>query len=89
VRIYLIKVYMCAAGAGATHPSNGIDGGTGDETQPAASNELLSACPSYRNEIGAERTRRLALCRATTSCAPQPSAQVTWHREANACEAGE
>lgn len=57
------------------------------------SNELLSSCPAFRNELGVEPVRRLALSRPSASNTfrweavdPHHRQYETWHREHTAAE---
>ncbi|KAI6233275.1 Signal-induced proliferation-associated 1-like protein 2 [Aphelenchoides fujianensis] len=67
-----------------------------DDPGDGKSNELLASCPAFRNELGTEPIRRLALSRPSASTAfptprpPDDSGRVleTWQREHTAAEAG-
>uniref|UniRef100_A0AC34F1L5 Rap-GAP domain-containing protein n=1 Tax=Panagrolaimus sp. ES5 TaxID=591445 RepID=A0AC34F1L5_9BILA len=72
-------------GASQAQSPSEDDGGDGK------SNELLASCPAFRNELGIEPIRRLALSRLTINPVKAVSFDdeiETWQREHTAAEAG-
>uniref|UniRef100_A0A914Q2G4 Uncharacterized protein n=1 Tax=Panagrolaimus davidi TaxID=227884 RepID=A0A914Q2G4_9BILA len=72
-------------GASQAQSPSEDDGGDGK------SNELLASCPAFRNELGIEPVRRLALSRLTINPVKAVSFDdeiETWQREHTAAEAG-
>ncbi|CAD5224927.1 unnamed protein product [Bursaphelenchus okinawaensis] len=66
-----------------------------DDPGDGKANELLASCPAFRNELGTEPVRRLALSRPSAaqiypikSDDPLRSPHETWQREHTAAEAG-
>jgi len=72
-------------GASQAQSPSEDDGGDGK------SNELLASCPAFRNELGTEPIRRLALSRLTSAQLKSVNFDddiETWQREHTAAEAG-
>ena len=72
-------------GASQAQSPSEDDGGDGK------TNELLASCPAFRNELGTEPIRRLALSRLTASQLKSVNLDdevETWQREHTAAEAG-
>lgn len=59
-----------------------------DDSGDGKCNELLASCPAFRNELGCEPTRRLALSRHTAEGALDAHECETWMREHTASESG-
>ncbi|CAJ0586191.1 unnamed protein product, partial [Mesorhabditis spiculigera] len=60
---------------------------TEDDLGDGKSNDLLLSCPAFRNELGVEPVRRIALSRATRDMVVDVRSTETWHREHTAAEA--
>ncbi|CAJ0961104.1 unnamed protein product, partial [Mesorhabditis belari] len=58
-----------------------------DDPGDGKSNDLLNSCPAFRNELGVESVRRVALSRATRDAVVDVRSTETWHREHTAAEA--
>ncbi|CAD6196096.1 unnamed protein product [Caenorhabditis auriculariae] len=59
-----------------------------DDSGDGKFNELLASCPAFRNELGLEPTRRLALSRYTYDGVVEAHECESWMREHAAAEAG-
>ncbi|EYC13220.1 hypothetical protein Y032_0044g1042 [Ancylostoma ceylanicum] len=59
-----------------------------DDSGDGKSNEMLASCPAFRNELGSEPTRRLALSRHTNDGPLEVHECESWMREHTAAEAG-
>ncbi|VDO30852.1 unnamed protein product [Haemonchus placei] len=59
-----------------------------DDSGDGKSNEMLASCPAFRNELGSEPTRRLALSRHTCDGPLEAHECESWMREHTAAEAG-
>ncbi|CAI4226744.1 unnamed protein product [Auanema sp. JU1783] len=59
-----------------------------DDCGDGKCNELLASCPAFRNELGWEPTRRIALSRYTSDGPVEAHECETWMREHSAAEAG-
>ncbi|ETN80860.1 Rap/ran-GAP [Necator americanus] len=59
-----------------------------DDSGDGKSNEMLASCPAFRNELGSEPTRRLALSRYTNDGPLEVHECESWMREHTAAEAG-
>ncbi|KIH60010.1 hypothetical protein ANCDUO_09747, partial [Ancylostoma duodenale] len=59
-----------------------------DDSGDGKSNEMLASCPAFRNELGSEPTRRLALSRHTKDGPLEVHECESWMREHTAAEAG-
>ncbi|GMT09770.1 hypothetical protein PFISCL1PPCAC_1067 [Pristionchus fissidentatus] len=69
---------------GASQAQSPTDDDNGDGKQ----NELLTSCPNFRNEIGCEPIRRVALSRQTKELVVDAAEVEGWQREHTAAEAG-
>ncbi|CAJ0591203.1 unnamed protein product [Cylicocyclus nassatus] len=59
-----------------------------DDSGDGKSNEMLASCPAFRNELGSEPIRRLALSRHTCDGPLEVHECESWMREHTAAEAG-
>lgn len=97
----LIAFHDCLSLASAwslgLHPSLLDDRPTGasqaqspceDDSGDGKSNEMLASCPAFRNELGSEPTRRVALSRHTCDGPLEVHECESWMREHTAAEAG-
>ncbi|GMR58748.1 hypothetical protein PMAYCL1PPCAC_28943 [Pristionchus mayeri] len=69
---------------GASQAQSPSDEDTGDGKQ----NDLIASCANYRNEIGCEPIRRVALSRQTKELVVDAAEVEGWQREHTAAEAG-
>uniref|UniRef100_A0A158PGL1 Rap-GAP domain-containing protein n=1 Tax=Angiostrongylus costaricensis TaxID=334426 RepID=A0A158PGL1_ANGCS len=59
-----------------------------DDSGDGKSNEMLASCPAFRNELGSEPTRRLALSRYTRDGPLEVHECESWMRENTSAEVG-